>query len=78
MIILVQEILPFRLSIWVYRELHQLNVAPIYFLLLIFLEDFLIYCRTGEEDIESHLVSGRHLVPVSKPHLVVVREGINN
>ena len=54
--------------------MHQLNVVPVDFLLLIFLIDFLLYCRTGKEDVESHLVSGRHLVTVSPPsHLVVVR-----
>ena len=58
--------------------MHQLNVSPVDFLLLIFLIDFPLYCRTGEEDVESHLVSGRHLVTVSKPHLVVVRvEGLD-
>ena len=36
-------------------------------------EDCFSYGGTGEEDVERHLVSGRHLVTVSKPHLVVVR-----
>ena len=53
--------------------MHQLNVVPVDFLLLIFLIDFPLYGGTGEEDVERHLVSGRHLVTVSKPHLVVVR-----
>lgn len=53
--------------------MHQLNVVSVDFLLLIFLIDFLLYCRTGKEDVQSHLVSGRHVVTVSKPHLVVVR-----
>ena len=67
-----------RPNIRVYYKVHQLNVVPVDFLLLIFLIDFPLYCGTGEEDVESHLVSGRHLVTVSKPHLVVVRvEGLH-
>ena len=73
------KISPFRPNIWVYWKVHQLNVVPVDFLLLIFLIDFSFYCRTGKEDVESHLVSGRHLVTVSKPHLVVVRvEGLHS
>ena len=53
--------------------MHQLNVVPVDFFLFIFLIYFLLYCGTGEEDVESHLVSGRHLVGVPEPHLVVVR-----
>ena len=72
------KISPFRPNIWVYWKVHQLNVVPVDFLLLIFLIDFSFYCRTGKEDVESHLVSCRQVVTVSKPPLVVVRvEGLD-
>ena len=53
--------------------MHQLNVVPVDFLFLIFLIDFLLYSRTGKEEVQSNHISGRHVVTVSKPHLVVVR-----
>ena len=73
------KILPFRPCIWNDFKLHQPNVVPVSFLHLIFFIDFPLYCRTGEEDVESHLVSGCHVGTVSKPHLVVVRvEGLDS
>ena len=60
-----------RFFIWSDWKLHELNVVPVKFFSFELFEDFFFDCRTGEEDVESHLVSGRHLVAVAKPQLVV-------
>ena len=64
---------PLRFFIWNDRKLHELNVVPVKFFSFELVEDFFFDCGTGEEEVESHLVSGRHLVAVAEPHLVVVR-----